>query len=50
MEVLPRYYFSDDYREFYPIFVSLPHCDVTFRAGDILWAAGEPITRLFYFR
>lgn len=50
MEVLPRYYFSDDYRGFYPLFASLPHRDVTFRAGDILWGAGEPITRMFYFR
>jgi CRP-like cAMP-binding protein len=49
-EVLPKYYFSGEYTDFYTTLLSLPHIEVSFRAGEFLWSTGEPITRVFYFR
>lgn len=49
-QILPKYFFSGEYTEFYPSLLSLPHKEITYRVGDFLWNAGEPITKIFYFR
>lgn len=48
-EVLPRYYFAGDYTDFHTIFLALPHKKESFRAGELLWGAGEQITKIYYF-
>lgn len=48
-QILPRYYFSGEYASFYPALQALPHKDVRYPAGELLWHPGEPITKIFYF-
>ena len=49
-QMLPKYFFSGEYTEFYPLLLSLPHKEITYHTGDLLWKIGEPITKIFYFR
>ena len=44
----PRYFFSDDFRQFEAFFLSHPHTERTFRKGDFLWEPGRPCERLHY--
>lgn len=44
----PRYIFTDDFREFYPYFLSQPHIERTFRKGEYLWAPGQPYGKIHY--
>ena len=40
--LIPRYVFSDDYRQFYDYFLSRPHQRRIFNKGDMLWNLGGP--------
>lgn len=49
-QILPKYYFSGEFADFYPMLLSLRGREVRFRAGEFLWKIGEPVTTIFYFR
>lgn len=42
--LIPRYYFSNDYRDFYEYFLTQPHTVKIFRKDEYLWNYGDPIT------
>ena len=44
----PRYYFSDDFRQFQDYFFSQPHTEKTFKKGDLIWPPGKPYEKLHY--
>ena len=44
----PRYFFADDFRQFYEYFLSQPHAARTFRKGDYLWKPGQPYEKIHY--
>lgn len=44
----PRYFFSDDFSQFYEYFLSQPHLPRTFRKGDYLWRPGQPHGNIHY--
>ena len=46
--LIPRYYFADDYADFYEYFLSHPHIRKRFRKHEYLWAPGEPLTHVYY--
>ncbi len=46
--LIPRYYFSDDYKEFYEYFLTQPHTRKTFQKDELLWNRGETITQVHY--
>lgn len=46
--LLPRYFSSNDYTEFYDYFLARPHRRCSFRKGDMLWALGDPIRHVYY--
>ena len=46
--LIPRYYFSNDYTDFYEYFLTQPHTRKTFRKNDCLWNPGEPVTHVYY--
>lgn len=46
--LLPRYFFSDDYTEFYDYFLSKPHRRRIFEKGDMIWNLGETIRYVYY--
>lgn len=46
--LIPRYCFSGDFAELYGFFLSRPHIKKRFRKNEYLWAAGEPLTHVYY--
>lgn len=46
--LIPRYFFSHDYEDFYDYFLSQPHTKKTFRKNEYLWGPGEPLTHIYY--
>lgn len=46
--LMPRYYFSDDFRSFYDYFRSQPHIKREFHSGDYLWEPGQPYKKIHY--
>ena len=44
----PRYFFADDFRQFYEYFLSQPHTARTFHKGDYLWKPGQPYEKIHY--
>lgn len=46
--LIPRYFFSDDYAEFYDYFLSKPHRRRVFEKGDMIWNLGETIRYVYY--
>lgn len=46
--LIPRYYFSNDYRDFYEYFLTQPHTVKIFRKDEYLWNYGDPITHIYY--
>lgn len=46
--LIPRYYFSNDYRDFYEYFLTQPHTVKIFRKDECLWNYGAPITHIYY--
>lgn len=44
----PRYFFADDFRQFYGYFLSQPHVKRTFQKGDYLWKPGQPHQKIHY--
>lgn len=48
--LIPRYYFADDFADFYEIFLKGPHEEKVFPKGSFLWSPGEPFTRVFYLQ
>lgn len=44
----PRYFFADDFRQFYEYFLSQPHTERTFHKGDYLWKPGQPYEKIHY--
>ena len=46
--LIPRYYFSNDYTDFYEYFLTQPHTRKTFRKNDCLWNPVEPVTHVYY--
>ena len=45
----PRYFFSQDFRQFQDYFLSRPHRKRTFQKGDCLWEPGHPCEKIHYF-
>lgn len=48
--LIPRYYFSNDYHDFYDYFLSHPHSKKSFSKNDYLWSPGEPLSYVYYIR
>ena len=46
--LMPRYFFSDDFQQFYEYFLSQPHSQKTFHKGDYLWKPGQPYEKIHY--
>lgn len=46
--LVPRYYFADDYTQFYNYFLSQPHTEKIFHKDEFLWNTGEYIERVYY--
>lgn len=46
--LIPRYYFSNDFSQFYDYLLSKPHKKKFLKKGDFLWKAGEVITEICY--
>ena len=44
----PRYFFTDDFRQFYEYFLSQPHTERIFLRGDYLWKPGQPYEKIHY--
>lgn len=44
----PRYFFADDFRQFFEYFLSQPHTARTFQKGDYLWKPGQPYEKIHY--
>ena len=44
----PRYFFADDFRQFYEYFLSQPHTARTFHKGNYLWKPGQPYEKIHY--
>ena len=44
----PRYYFTDDFSQFYEYFLLQPHKKKTFHKGDILWKPNQPYEKIHY--
>lgn len=45
----PRYFFSQDFRQFQDYFLSRPHRKRTFQKGEYLWEPGRPCEKIHYF-
>lgn len=45
----PRYFFSQDFRQFQDYFLSRPHRKRTFQKGEYLWESGRPCEKIHYF-
>lgn len=45
----PRYYFAEDFLEFYDYFCAQPHLRRTFQKGELLWQPGQPHDRVQYY-
>ena len=48
--LIPRYYFSHDYEEFYEYLVSCPHKPMHFEKGDYLWKPGDFVKQVYYIK
>ena len=48
MMLTPRYFFSGDFRQFYPYFLSQPHIKRTFHKNEYLWEPGQPYEKIHY--
>ena len=46
--LMPRYFFADDFRQFYDYFLSQPHIKKTFCKGDYIWKPGQPYEKIHY--
>lgn len=46
----PRYYFENEYSDFYEYFLSQPHREKTFPAGSYLWKPTEPLKYVHYIQ
>lgn len=46
--LMPRYFFSDDFQQFYEYFLSQPHSQKTFHKGDYLWKPGQTYEKIHY--
>ena len=46
--LMPRYFFSDDFQQFYEYFLSQPHSQQTFHKGDYLWKPGQTYEKIHY--
>ena len=44
----PRYFFANDFNQFYAYFLTQPHLPKTFAKGDLLWEAAEPFHNMHY--
>ena len=44
----PRYFFANDFKQFYSYFLTQPHKKRFFRKGEFLWESGEPFQRIHY--
>lgn len=44
----PRYFFANDFKQFYTYFLSQPHTDRTFHKGEYLWKPGSPYEKIHY--
>lgn len=44
----PRYFFEDDFRQFYEYFLKQPHKKRTFHKGEYLWKPGQPYRNIHY--
>ena len=44
----PRYYFANDFSQFYEYFFAQPHCVKIFQKGDLLWKPGQSHEKIHY--
>ena len=44
----PRYFFADDFKQFYTYFLSQPHNKKFFHKGEHLWKPGQPCEKIHY--
>lgn len=44
----PRYFFGNDFNQFYSYFLTQPHRKRFFRKGEYLWESGKPFQRIHY--
>lgn len=48
--LIPRYYFSHDYDDFYEYFLSCPHHAKFFHKDEYLWKPGDFVTHVYYIK
>lgn len=48
--LIPRYYFTNEYKEFYEYFLSKPHTERKFRTGEYLWNLDRTIEKIYYIK
>ena len=46
--LIPRYYFANDYKQFYDYFLTQPHTVRRFRKHEVLWTLGTNVTHVYY--
>lgn len=46
--LIPRYYFANDYADFFDYFLTQPHTRKHFSKQEYLWSPGEPLTHAYY--
>ena len=44
----PRYFFTNDFKQFYEYFLSQPHIKKSFKKGDYLWEPNKPFEKIHY--
>lgn len=48
--LIPRYYFTNEYKDFYEYFLSKPHTEKKFSQGEYLWNLDETIEKIYYIK
>lgn len=46
----PRYYFENEFSDFYDYFAAQPHEEKVFMPSEHLWAPSEPLNTVYYIR
>lgn len=48
--LIPRYYFTNEYKDFYEYLLSKPHTEKKFSAGEYLWNLDKIIEKIYYIK
>ncbi|MBP2653611.1 MAG: cyclic nucleotide-binding domain protein [Firmicutes bacterium] len=46
--LIPSYFFTNDFKQFYEYFLSQPHIKKSFKKGDYLWEPNKPFEKIHY--